>query len=98
MKKRGVLTEKAKQIANDFLGRDITTEELRLYPYLQYVMMNEQKLEFNKIGNGEREIIKQLKKEGHVEGGLTGLGMTVEFWDYLHEILFETYVDIDMIA
>jgi hypothetical protein len=54
--------------------------------------MNEQKLEFNKIGDGERQIIQKLKKEGHIEGGLTGLSITKEFWYYLHEILFETYV------
>ncbi len=89
---RGELTKEANEIAKKHIGREITTKELRLYPYLQYVMMNEQKLDLNKIGNGESKILQQLKKEGHIQGGVTGLFMTKKFWDYLHEILFETYV------
>lgn len=95
MSKRGQLTDRAQKIAKEKLGREISTRELRLYPYIQYVMMNSQKLEISKISSEERMILKKLKEEGHIEGGASGLSITKYFWDYLCEILFETYVDID---
>lgn len=33
---RGMLTESIKQRAERYLGRELTQEELRLYPYLCY--------------------------------------------------------------
>ena len=35
---RGQLTEEIQAIAKAFLGREITTVELRLYAYLDYLM------------------------------------------------------------
>lgn len=95
MSKRGQLTTKATEIAIKMISRKITRTELRLLPYLQYVMMNNQKLEINKINQEEREILQQLKKEGYIEGGASGLRITKDFWNFMCEILFETYVDID---
>jgi hypothetical protein len=34
---RGALTEEIQALARDFLGREITMDELRLYPYLDFV-------------------------------------------------------------
>jgi len=94
-KLRGQLTEKAQTIAQKFLGREITTKELRLLPYLQYTMMNDQKLDIRRVSEEERKILAKLREEGHIEGGASGLGVTREFWDFMADILFETYVDID---
>lgn len=89
---RGAITDKIQEIAKKFLSREITTTELRFYPYIQYVMMNEQKLDISKINQEERKILSVLKTEGHIEGGAGGMGITKEFWDYLSEILWEGYV------
>jgi hypothetical protein len=89
---RGQLNETAQAAAKKHLGREITLGELRLMPYVQYVMMNSQVIEPRHIGDGEREILAHWKKEGHIEGGASGLAITREFWDAINNILFETYV------
>lgn len=89
---RGQLTEGIQNLAKDFLGRGITVRELRLYPYLDYVMKNNQKIEPNCIGQDEREVLSILRKEGHIEGGASGLSMTKEFYDYINQVLWLGYV------
>ena len=89
---RGKLTEKAQEISREKIGREISLRELRLMPYIQYQMMNEQRLEPNRINAEERDVLKKWRDEGHIEGGASGLSITKFFWDYINEILFETYV------
>ena len=89
---RGALTKAVQKIAKEKIGREITLRELRLIPYIQYVMLNEQKLEPIKINSEEREVLKKWKEEKYIEGGATGLSITKEFWDFMCEILFESYV------
>ena len=40
---RGMLTTDIDKVAKIFLGRSISLRELRLIPYIQYVMVNERK-------------------------------------------------------
>ena len=89
---RGQLTDSAKAKMEAFLGRTATQTELRLYPYIQFVMMNEQRIDPKKINGEERQILSELRAAGHIEGGASGLAMTREFWDFLGDILFDTYV------
>ena len=89
---RGVLTEEVNKIAEDMIRRKITQLELRLMPYIQYVMTNEQKIEPNRISGDERKILQKWKDEGFIKGGATGLSITKEFYDFICEILFEAYV------
>jgi len=89
---RGAITDKVQELAKGFLGREITVKELRLYPYFDFVMKNHQKIDPLKINAEEREIFMTLKKEGHMEGGMTGLAMTREFFDYINNVLWEAYV------
>ncbi len=95
MKGRGVLTDKVQEIAKKFMKVGLTRTELRLIPYLQYVMVNEQKLEISKINEDDRTILAKWKARGFLEGGACGLAITKEFWDFMCEILFEAYVDIN---
>lgn len=94
MGNKGVVTEKVQDLAQRLLGRKIDTVELRLMPYIQYVMVNEQTIEPNKINKVERVILRKWKDAGHVEGGAGGLGITKEFWDIINEIIFLSYVDV----
>lgn len=89
---RGMLNEDAQRLAKEFLGRDITRTELRLYPYLDYLMKNEQKIDPQRLNQEDRDILKVLKQEGHIEGGMSGLAMTKEFYDYINQVLWHTYV------
>ena len=92
---RGQLTDRIKKKSFELLGYEIGVRELRLIPYIQYVMVNKQKLEIRKINQEEREILSKWRKAGHIEGGASGLKITKEFWNIICEIMFLGYVDID---
>jgi len=87
-----MLTEEVNKIAEDMIHRKITQVELRLMPYIQYVMLNEQIIETIRINSKERKILQKWKDEGFIKGGATGLSITKEFYDFICEILFEAYV------
>ncbi len=95
MKERGVFTERVREIAKKMIGREISKKELRLIPYIQYVMVNDQKIKIEHIDSEERIILRKWKEENFIEGGASGLRITKEFWDFMCDILFEAYVDID---
>lgn len=92
---RGLLTTAVQDTSQIMLGRGITQKELRLVPYIHYVMTNDRKLDPRKINQEERKIIQKWKEQGHVEGGACGLAITKHFWDFICEILFLAYVAYD---
>ena len=89
---RGQLTDGIQGLAKGFLGREIDTTELRLYPYLDYQMKNTQKLDPKCCNSDDRKVLKALRSEGHIEGGASGLSMTKEFYDYINQVLWLGYV------
>ena len=92
---RGQLTDRIKKKSKELLGYEIDRIELRLMPYIQHVMTNEQKIDVNHINQQEREILKKWREAGHIEGGASGLRITEEFWNIVCEIVRLGYVDID---
>ena len=92
---RGQLTDAISDKAKAFLGRDLTQIELRLYPYLQYVMVNERKLDPRRVNPEERVILAGLRTEGHIEGGAGGLTMTREFFLFISDLIFDAYAAFD---
>lgn len=92
---RGMLTTDVQKIAKMMIGRGITLRELRLIPYIQYVMCNDRKLKIQCINEEERGILQQWKKQGHIQGGACGLAVTKHFWDFMCEVLFIAYVGYD---
>ena len=89
---RGILTKEVQEIAKKHIGREITVTELRLIPYIQNVMVNEQKLDIRKINQDERNVLRKWKDVELIEGGASGLAITKPFWDFMCEILFQSYV------
>ena len=87
-----MLTDEIQELAREFLGRELTTVELRLYPYLDYLMKNEQKIRPAHTNAADRDILATLRGEGHIEGGASGLSMTKEFYDYINQVLWYGYV------
>ena len=69
---RGKLTPEIKAKSEELLGYAITQRELRLMPYIQHVMMNDQRLDLNRINSEEREIVSNWRKHGFLEGGADG--------------------------
>ena len=89
---RGALNEDIQKLAKEFLGREITTTELRLYPFLDFTMKNTQRIDPNLVNQADRDIMKVLRAEGHIEGGASGLAMTKEFYDFINQVLWHGYV------
>ena len=94
--KRGELSPQIQALCKEFLGREITVRELRLMPYIDFVMKNEQRIDPRKINEEEREILSVLRKEGHIEGGWSGLSISKEYYDFVQQILWLGYVCIYM--
>lgn len=89
---RGEFTPAVADKMKAFLGRPATREELRLLPYIQYTMMNGQRLEPIKMNEVERGILRLWKDAGYMEGGMAGLAITRKFWDFMNDVLFDAYV------
>lgn len=92
---RGLLTTDINKVAVMMIGREITQTELHLIPYVHYVMVNDRKLKIPLIRDGEREILRQWKEQGHIEGGASGLAITKQWWDFMCEVIFLGYVGYD---
>lgn len=98
IQRRGMLTERIKKASLELLGYEMCVVELRLMPYIVYVMMNEQKLDPRKINDEERSIFSKWRSKGYVEGGMGGLRITKEFWHILTEIVMLGYVDLGEVS
>jgi len=94
--KRGMITDEIKLKANELLGiEDLTTEALRLMPYIQYVMVNDQRIDPNRINQKERKILSEWREIGWIEGGAGGLAISKDFWDAINELIWIGYVTCD---
>jgi len=93
MKGRGQLTDRVQKLAKKLLGYEISITELRLMPYIQYEMMNNQKLEIRKLNGDDRKVLKKWREKGFMEGGVSGLAITKKFWDIINEVMWISYVD-----
>lgn len=92
--KRGMITARIKEKSIELLGYEIDQDELRLMPYILFTMLNTQRIDYNKINVEEREILRKWRELGYIGGGISGLGITKEFWDICNEIVFLGYVDL----
>ena len=92
--KRGMLTDRIKEKSKELLGYEIDAVELRLMPYVLYVMMNDQALDIRKINGKERDILAKWRSAGHITGGASSMGITKEFWNIICELCFLGYVDL----
>lgn len=90
---RGMVTATITTEAERLLGiQNISNRELRLMPYIQFVMVNNQRLEPNKVTPEERGILEGWKKKGWIEGGAGGLAITEEFWEAINRLIWLGYV------
>ncbi len=92
---RGQLTDEIKTRSKELLSYEIDQKELRLMPYILTVMINEQKIDPRRMDHEERLILSKWREAGHIEGGASQMGITVEFWNIICEIVRMGYVDID---
>ena len=90
--KRGELTKEVNEVALSFLGREITIEELRVYPYLDYILKNHFEYNFDKIKDKEIPILDKLEEEFHILYNRAYFRCTKEFYDYIQQVLSISYV------
>ena len=84
---RGMLTDEIK----DKYG--ITLKELRLIPYLQYLLVNHMPVDPNKIDAEERSIFSKWQDEGNITFSCREtVTTTKEFWDWMNEVLWDSYI------
>ena len=100
---RGQLTERIKKKSLELFGYEISRTELRLLPYIQYTLVNSQKLSPGHLNKEEKEILSGYVKKGFIIDGVsdsgrpmlgTTLKVTKKFWDSILEILWLGYVDL----
>ena len=92
-KTRGCLTENFKKEAKEYLGREITQKELRLYPYLCYCAVNSEKVSRVKTDDEEQELIKLLENEGRlVREYPSYMHPTKDFYMFMQKAQVECYV------
>lgn len=92
---RGQLTDRIIERSKKLFGREITREELRLMAYTQFVLMNDQKFDMNKLSVDEVLIINAWGSAGYLIFKKQGkVGCTSDFWQMMNSILYLGYVDI----
>lgn len=99
---RGMLTEAIQSIANEHIGRDITTRELRLIPYVQFALINDHELElsgrYRKVNDEEIKILERWVKEGRLESYQPTVICGKKFWDFMSEVIWEAYACVQPIS
>ena len=84
---RGMLTD---ELVNKY---GITLKELRLIPYLQYLLINHMSVDPQKVDAEERKILKKWQDEGKITFSCSEVvTSTKEFWDFMNEVLWDSYV------
>lgn len=94
---RGKLTGRIKALSMKLLGREIDQDELRLMPYLQYVMVNEQIIDHRKLKPVEETILSKWIDAGFLEEDFGSMKISKKFWDAVCEIVYLGYVDITVV-
>lgn len=92
MSKRGEVTEEVQEIAREKIGREITKRELRLFPYINTVMLDCQRIDYRRINDEEDKILRKWDGEGYIEFSPNGISISKEFWDFICEVLYKAYV------
>ena len=81
--------------AKEFLGEEMTVRQLRMIPYIQYCLTNNQNIDPNKINADERAVLMDWQEKGYLERPSTALAVTKAFWDFMNEVLWVSYVNYD---
>lgn len=76
-------------------GIRLDEDNIRLLPYIQYVLMNEQMFDRSKITLEGKAIIQELKAKGCLIDYKGRIRCTLEFWTVLNEVLYLAYVDYE---
>lgn len=91
MGSRGELTKEVKTLSKGLFGHEIDVRELRLLPYLQYLIMNSENVDPAKVNHEDRKILMNWQKEGWLESPASNLMISSDFYDTMCKILKISY-------
>lgn len=91
-KGRGRYDEARAEKHKAFLGHDMTQEEIRLIPYIQYCAVNHYTTDRARMSASERKIVNEWQERGWLER-FPYIIPTREFWQFMCDVLFDFYVD-----
>lgn len=92
---RGMLAKELKEKAENYLGREFTQKELRLYPFIVYCMTNGGYIPRDKTNEEELEMLRTLEKEGRLKREYPARFFpTREFWHFMNDCLADSYVTL----
>lgn len=93
---RGGFTAKSAAIFKSFFGYEPAGDEAKLLVYLQYVMVNDQHLDRQKLTGDEVGLIAEYLQEGYLyflkDDGGRYLRCTPEFWEMIAGVTYYAYV------
>ena len=92
---RGCLTQRIKDKSVELLSYEISQKELRLMAHVNYIMTNNQKLEYIKLNLQDQHIMDGWYNTNLITGTIEKLVIPKYFWDVISEILWLGYVDIN---
>lgn len=87
---RGTLTPEIQEKAVVFLGKPITTIELRLMPYLLHCLTNDKDLDRSHINEAERSVLSEWEEKGYIQ--YRPLKISKPFYDFANELIFISYI------
>ena len=93
---RGALTKDIKDDAyiKNWLGREITLTELRLFPYLQYLAVNNGKIDYEKVSREEVRVIEDLEDAGWLQTE-PRVKPDRKLWNLMCHVIYMGYVDYE---
>ncbi|WP_109078960.1 hypothetical protein [Aggregatibacter kilianii] len=89
---RGMLTDEIMAKAQELLGYEFTQTELRLMPYLQYCVINDNNVDPKHINSAERNILMNWQNQGFISSPSSNLKISKLFYDAICELLWMGYV------
>lgn len=95
---RGQLTDRIKEKSLKLLGYEISETELRLMPYLQYVLVNSERLDRKKINHKEMDILDNWINKKLIVYNVyddNPIKITKKFWNTICELIYLGYVDLN---
>lgn len=73
------------------LGRNANKNEIRLFPYLMYCLMD-QYVDRSRLARYEIDLLQDYQNKGLLIKQGADIGATKEFWDFINEIVYDRYV------
>ena len=93
--RRGEVTKRIRARSIELLGYPITKPELRLMPYLMYVMVNSHVIDDRKLNDEDHDVLDKWRAAGHVISTTSKrIKITQEFWCFICEFIWLGYVDL----